>query len=295
MREMVDVLTLSATPIPRTLYLSLTGARDMSVIQTPPRERLPIETYIAQDSDELVREAVLREVNRGGQVFVLHNRVQTIDWMRRRLERLLPGIRVGVGHGQMGEKALAGVMHRFVRGEYDVLLCTTIIESGVDIPNVNTILIDRADRFGMAELYQLRGRVGRGEKKSACVLLRGDTLSETGKQRLALMRETQDGFRLAEEDLKLRGGGELLGTRQSGEEGFRIASLEQTQRMIQMAQDDARLLLDRDGGLGWAAISDLALVDEATIARVSLELGSRGTGRYETLTAIPVDEFIASL
>ena len=221
MREMVDVLTLSATPIPRTLYLSLTGARDMSVIQTPPRERLPIETYIAQDSDELVREAVLREVNRGGQVFVLHNRVQTIDWMRRRLERLLPGIRVGVGHGQMGEKALAGVMHRFVRGEYDVLLCTTIIESGVDIPNVNTILIDRADRFGMADLYQLRGRVGRSKSQAYAYLLlpRHGHLFTTARHRIqAIKRHTSlgAGFKLALRDLEIRGAGNVLGAAQSG-------------------------------------------------------------------------------
>lgn len=221
MREMVDVLTLSATPIPRTLYLSLTGARDLSVIQTPPRERLAIETFIAQDSDDLVREAVLREVNRGGQVFVLHNRVQTIGWMHRRLERLLPGIRVGVGHGQMGEKALAGVMHRFVRGEYDVLLCTTIIESGVDIPNVNTILIDRADRFGMAELYQLRGRVGRSRNQAYAYLLlpRHGHLFTAARQRIqAIKRHTSlgAGFKLALRDLEIRGAGNVLGAAQSG-------------------------------------------------------------------------------
>ena len=221
MREMVDVLTLSATPIPRTLYLSLTGARDMSVIQTPPRERLAIETYIAQDSDELIREAVLREVNRGGQVFFLHNRIQTIQWMRERLERLLPGIRVGVGHGRMTEKALAGVMHRFVRGDYDVLLCTTIIESGVDIPNVNTILIDRADRFGMADLYQLRGRVGRSKNQAYAYLLlpRHGALFNTARRRIsAIKRHTSlgAGFKLALRDLEIRGAGNVLGAAQSG-------------------------------------------------------------------------------
>lgn len=221
MREMVDVLTLSATPIPRTLYLSLTGARDMSLIQTPPRERLAIETYIAQDSDELIREAVLREVNRGGQVFVLHNRIQTIQWMRERLERLLPGIRVGVGHGRMTEKALADVMHRFVRGDYDVLLCTTIIESGVDIPNVNTILIDRADRFGMADLYQLRGRVGRSKNQAYAYLLlpRHGALFNTARRRIsAIKRHTSlgAGFKLALRDLEIRGAGNVLGAAQSG-------------------------------------------------------------------------------
>src|SRR5690606_12009807 len=134
-------------------------------------------------------------------------------------------------------------------GDARLLVATTVIEVGVDVPNATLMVIEQAERFGLAQLHQLRGRVGRGAKKSVCLLLRGDALSETGKQRLSLMRETQDGFRLAEEDLKLRGGGELLGTRQSGEEGFRIADLEQTQRMAQMAQDDARLLLERDGGL----------------------------------------------
>lgn len=221
LRELVDVLTLSATPIPRTLYLSLTGARDLSLIQTPPRERLAIETYIAQDSDELIREAVLREVNRGGQVFVLHNRIQTIQWMRARLERLLPGIRVGVGHGRMTEKALAEVMHRFVRREYDILLCTTIIESGVDIPNVNTILIDRADRFGMAELYQLRGRVGRSKQQAYAYLLlpRHGALFSVARRRIqAIKRHTSlgAGFKLALRDLEIRGAGNVLGAAQSG-------------------------------------------------------------------------------
>ncbi|MDR0993562.1 MAG: transcription-repair coupling factor [Verrucomicrobiota bacterium] len=221
MREMVDVLTLSATPIPRTLYLSLTGARDMSVIQTPPRERLAIETYIAQDSDELIRDAILREVNRGGQVFFLHNRVQSIQWMKKRLEALVPDIRIGVGHGQMSERALADVMHRFVRGDYDLLLCTTIIESGVDIPNVNTILIDRADRFGMADLYQLRGRVGRSKNQAYAYLLlpRHGHLFATARQRISAIRRHSSlgaGFKLALRDLEIRGAGNVLGAAQSG-------------------------------------------------------------------------------
>lgn len=221
LRELVDVLTLSATPIPRTLYLSLTGARDMSLIQTPPRERLAIETYIAQDSDDLLREAILREVNRGGQVFMLHNRVRTIHWMRERLERLLPGIRVGVGHGQMRERQLADIMRRFVRREYDVLLCTTIIESGVDIPNVNTILIDRADRFGMADLYQLRGRVGRSRHQAYAYLLlpRHGALFNAARRRInAIRRHTSlgAGFKLALRDLEIRGAGNVLGAAQSG-------------------------------------------------------------------------------
>ena len=221
LRELVDVLTLSATPIPRTLYLSLTGARDMSLIQTPPRERLAIETYIAQDSDELLREVILREVNRGGQVFLLHNRVRTIEWMRERLARLLPGIRVGVGHGQMKERQLADIMRRFVRREFDVLLCTTIIESGVDIPNVNTILIDRADRFGMADLYQLRGRVGRSRHQAYAYLLlpRHGALFNAARRRISAIRRHTSlgaGFKLALRDLEIRGAGNVLGAAQSG-------------------------------------------------------------------------------
>ena len=221
MRELVDVLTLSATPIPRTLYLSLTGARDMSVIQTPPRDRLAIETYIAQDSDDLIREAILREVNRGGQVFMLHNRIQTIQWMRARLERLLPQLRIGVGHGRMREKSLADVMRRFVRREYDVLLCTTIIESGVDIPNVNTIIIDRADRFGMADLYQLRGRVGRSKNQAYAYLLlpRHGALFNTARRRISAIKRYTSlgaGFKLALRDLEIRGAGNVLGAAQSG-------------------------------------------------------------------------------
>jgi ATP-dependent DNA helicase RecG len=159
------------------------------------------------------------------------------------------GEAVTMVHGQLKPELKDAAMERFASGDAKLLVATTVIEVGVDVPNATLMVIEQAERFGLAQLHQLRGRVGRGEKKSVCLLLRGEGLSETGKQRLALMRETQDGFLLAEEDLRLRGGGELLGTRQSGEEGFRIADLEQTQRMIQMAQDDARLLLDRDGGL----------------------------------------------
>ena len=217
----VDVLTLSATPIPRTLYLSLTGARDMSLVQTPPRERLAIETYVAQDTDELLREAILRELDRGGQVFFLHNRIGTIGRVRERLERLVPRLRIGVGHGRMGERELAGVMRDFVRGRYDLLLCTTIIESGVDIPNVNTILIDRADRFGMADLHQIRGRVGRGRVQAYAYLLlpRHGGLFGAARERIQAIRRTASlgaGYKLALRDLEIRGAGNVLGHAQSG-------------------------------------------------------------------------------
>ncbi len=217
----VDVLALTATPIPRTLYLSLVGARDMSVIQTAPRERLPIETIVCPYSDEVVREAILRELDRGGQVFYLHNRVQTIAHVRERLERLAPEARIAVGHGQMSERHLAAVMRDFARGRTDILLCTTIIESGVDLPNVNTILIERADRFGIADLYQLRGRVGRFKHRAHAYLLlpRHGRLFDSSRRRIEAIRRHSGlgaGFQLALRDLETRGAGNLLGAEQSG-------------------------------------------------------------------------------
>ena len=221
LRELVDVLTLTATPIPRTLYMSLTGAKDMSTIQTPPQERLPIETIVAPNEDEIVRGAILRELNRGGQIFFLHNRVKSIHFVQERLRKLVPEAKIEVGHGQMHEKELAAIMHRFVRGEFDLLLCTTIIESGVDIPNVNTILIDRADRFGMADLYQLRGRVGRYKHQAFAYLLlpRHGRLFDTARKRIGAIKRYSSlgaGFKLALQDLEIRGAGNLLGSQQSG-------------------------------------------------------------------------------
>ncbi len=221
MKQLVDVLTLTATPIPRTLYLSLTGAREISVIQTPPRERQPIETIIARDDDALIRAAILRELNRGGQVYFLYNRVMTIERMAERLRRLAPEVRLGVGHGQMAAGELARVVRDFAAGRLDLLLCTTIIESGMDISNANTIIIDRADRFGMAELYQLRGRVGRANRKAYAYLLlpaHGHLLSDA-RRRLGAIVEYSGagaGFRLALRDLEIRGAGNLLGAAQSG-------------------------------------------------------------------------------
>jgi transcription-repair coupling factor (superfamily II helicase) len=160
LRTEVDVLTMTATPIPRTLYMALTGVRDISQINTPPAERLPVVTHIGPYSPRLVRQAILRELERGGQVFFVHNRVQTIRAMEKHLNNLVPEARVGVAHGQMPEDELSKVMTRFTQGEIDVLLCTSIIESGLDIPNANTLIVDRGDTFGLAQLYQLRGRVG---------------------------------------------------------------------------------------------------------------------------------------
>ncbi len=221
LRRLVDVLTMTATPIPRTLYMSLTGARDMSLLQTPPRERVPIETIVTRNADQVVREAILREVNREGQVFYLHNRVLTIDWARERLERLVPEVRVRVAHGQMRPGELSAIMHGFVAGRFDVLLCTTIIESGVDIPRANTILIDRADRFGIADLYQLRGRVGRSSHRAYAYLLTPShgRVDADARKRIGAVRKYSGlsaGFNLALRDLEIRGAGNLLGTEQSG-------------------------------------------------------------------------------
>ncbi len=221
LRTSVDVLTLTATPIPRTLYMALTGVRDISTISSPPEERLPIVTHIGPYDPKLVRQAIVRELERGGQVFFVHNRVQTIPAMRSHLEKLVPEARIGVGHGQMDESHLAAVMHQFTRGEIDVLLCTSIIESGLDIPNANTLIVDRADAFGLAQLYQLRGRVGRGAQRAYAYLFRHRVKPPTpeGQERLEILAENTQlgsGYAIAMRDLEMRGAGELLGTRQSG-------------------------------------------------------------------------------
>ncbi|MFN2217204.1 MAG: transcription-repair coupling factor, partial [Anaerolineae bacterium] len=221
LRTEVDVLTLTATPIPRTLYMALTGVRDISNLNTPPEERLPIITHVGPYSTKLVRQAILRELERGGQVFFVHNRVQTIDAMRAHIESLVPEARVGVGHGQMPEGQLASVMHQFTAGEIDILLSTSIIESGLDIPNANTLIVDRADTFGLAQLYQLRGRVGRGAMRAYAYFFRHRKLPPTleGQQRLEVIAESTQlgaGYSIAMRDLEIRGAGDLLGTRQHG-------------------------------------------------------------------------------
>lgn len=217
----VDVLTLSATPIPRTLYMALMGARDMSTIDTPPPNRVPVSTTVCAYDERVIRDAIRREMKRGGQVFFLHNRVKSIEQMRTRISELVPEARILVGHGQMEKDDLEVVMHTFVRGEADVLLATTIIETGIDIPNANTILIDRADRFGLADLYQLRGRVGRaGEKAYAILLLPRDMMTAgDARKRIHAIKEYTalgSGFKIAMRDLEIRGSGNLLGTKQSG-------------------------------------------------------------------------------
>jgi transcription-repair coupling factor (superfamily II helicase) len=221
MRQEVDVLTLTATPIPRTLYLSLSGARDMNTIDTPPEYRLPVVTRVVAYDEALIRRAILREMDRAGQVYFVHNRVQGIQQIAKRLCRLVPEADIVVGHGQMEEGKLAEVMTEFASGDHDVLVCTSIIESGIDIPNANTLIVNRADRFGLAQLYQLRGRVGRSTVRAyAYLLFEPDALlNEDAAKRLETIKEASElgaGFRIAMRDLEIRGGGDVLGTRQHG-------------------------------------------------------------------------------
>jgi transcription-repair coupling factor (superfamily II helicase) len=219
-RTEVDVLTLTATPIPRTLYMALTGVRDISIIETPPQERLPIATYVGPYDTDVVRRAIQREVNRGGQVFYVHNRVRSIQSVASRLEALVPETEIAVAHGQMHEKILSDVMEKFSSGDVDVLLATTIIESGLDYPNANTLIVERADRFGLAQLYQLRGRIGRGSQRGYAYFFHPRRrTTEESQQRLLALRETTSqggGFTVALRDLEIRGAGDLLGKQQHG-------------------------------------------------------------------------------
>ncbi len=224
LKKNVDVLTLTATPIPRTLHMSFVGLRDMSIIQTPPKDRLAIQTVVAPYSDRIVRAAIEQEIERGGQIFFVHNRVETIWGVAAHLQQLVPGVRFGVGHGQMPARDLEDVMVKFMRHEYDVLVSTTIVENGLDIPLANTMMIDRADRYGLAELYQLRGRVGRSDRRAYAYLLVDDLseLSEDARKRLAALKEFSElgsGFKIAALDLELRGAGNLLGAEQHGHIG----------------------------------------------------------------------------
>jgi len=221
MRKNVDALALSATPIPRTLHMSLVGLRDMSLIETPPRDRLAIQTVVAPFEEELVQRAIETELAREGQVFFIHNRVESIYSLGAMVAKLVPKARVVVAHGQMGEKELESVMLKFIRDEADVLVATTIVENGLDIPRANTILINRADRLGLAELYQLRGRVGRSSQRAyAYLLVPPETvLSDIARKRLSAMKEFSElgaGFRIAALDLELRGAGNMLGRQQHG-------------------------------------------------------------------------------
>jgi len=230
LRAEVDVLTLTATPIPRTLGMALEGLRDLSVIATAPQRRLAIKTFVRGESSGTIREAVLRELKRGGQVYFLHNEVETIENRRSKLEELIPEARIAVAHGQMPERELEKVMRDFVAQRHNVLLCSTIIETGIDVPSANTIVISRADKFGLAQLHQLRGRVGRSHHQAYAYLLVPDVeaLTKQAQQRLQAIQDMEElgsGFYLAMHDLEIRGAGEVLGENQSGnmmEVGFQL-------------------------------------------------------------------------
>ena len=266
--KLVDILTLSATPIPRTLYLSLVGVKDMSTIETPPLNRLPVETVVCGYDERIIRGAIDRELERQGQVFFLHNRVQTIERVRDRIVDLCPEARVEIGHGQMGADDLEAVMARFVAGRIDVLVCTTIIESGLDIPNANTIIIDRADRFGLADLYQLRGRVGRAEHKAYAYLLLPREMMTIGaaRKRINAIKQYSSlgaGFRIAMRDLEIRGAGSILGTAQSGHiiaVGFDLYCQLLKQAVAQRKGEKLRLRLDVDLDLDFVATNEAEFV-----------------------------------
>ncbi|MEJ5197703.1 MAG: TRCF domain-containing protein, partial [Anaerolineae bacterium] len=282
MRTEIDVLTLTATPIPRTLHMSLTGVRDLSTIETPPEERLPIKTFVGEFDETLVRQAILRELDRNGQVYFVHNRVQGIQQMAARLQKIVPEARIAIGHGQMPERELSRVMLAFAEGEYDVLVCTSIIESGLDIPNCNTIIINRADQFGLAQLYQLRGRVGRSAVRAYAYLLvdKYKTLTEDARRRLEAIQEASElgaGFRIAMQDLEIRGAGELLGTRQHGH--IAAVGFDLYTRLLAQAVAEAKERAARSGeqgagsGLSTAgAASRRNLLEEPIAPAVTLDL-----------------------
>jgi len=280
--KLVDVLTLSATPIPRTLYLSLVGAKDMSTIETPPLNRLPVETVVSAYDERIIRAAIDRELERQGQVFFLHNRVATIERARDRIVHLCPQARVEIGHGQMDADELEAVMSRFIAGKTDVLVCTTIIESGLDIPNANTIIIDRADQFGLADLYQLRGRVGRAEHKAYAYLLLPREMMTIGaaRKRISAIKQYSSlgaGFRVAMRDLEIRGAGSILGTAQSGHivaVGFDLYCQLLKQAVTQLKGEKPRLRLDVDLRLDFVATNEAEFVAPPKLARAVGEADS---------------------
>jgi len=218
---LVDVLTLTATPIPRTLYMSLMGIKEMSIIETPPQDRLPVEVAVSEYSDNLIKKAILFEKDRNGQVFFIHNRIEGIERIAERVSGLVPEVKVAVAHGRMHSRELERIMREFIKGNIDVLVSTVIIESGIDIPNANTLIVNRADMFGLADLYQLKGRVGRFRNKAYGYFLvpRGHVFSKESERRLKALERYKDlgsGFKIAMEDLEIRGAGNLLGREQHG-------------------------------------------------------------------------------
>jgi transcription-repair coupling factor (superfamily II helicase) len=291
--KLVDVLTLSATPIPRTLYLSLVGVKDMSTIETPPPNRLPVETVVSAYDERIIRTAIDRELERQGQVFFLHNRIASIERVCERIVHLCPQARVEIGHGQMDADELEAVMARFIAGKIDVLVCTTIIESGLDIPNANTIIIDRADQFGLADLYQLRGRVGRAEHKAYAYLLLPREMMTVGaaRKRISAIKQYSSlgaGFRIAMRDLEIRGAGSILGTAQSGHiitVGFDLYCQLLKQAVAQLKGQKTGLRLDVDVRLDFVVTNEAEFI-APNVARAS-GLRARGASETHALPCIP--------
>jgi transcription-repair coupling factor (superfamily II helicase) len=271
LRKEVDVLTLSATPIPRTLNQALSGIRDLSTMDTPPEARLPVKTFVSEYSEDLIKEAILREMERGGQIFFLHNRVKTIERTAADLRELVPQARIIIGHGQMPENELEDVMVAFSAGEADVLVCTTIIESGLDLPNVNTLILDRADRFGLSQLYQLRGRVGRGEHRAYAYMLvpKGRRVTEAAERRLQAILEASElgaGFRIAMRDLEIRGAGNLLGSSQSGH--IREVGLDLYSQLLKEAVDELQHERGEEESLVGEFVPDLPRIELPLTAHI---------------------------
>jgi transcription-repair coupling factor (superfamily II helicase) len=293
--KLVDVLTLSATPIPRTLYLSLVGVKDMSTIETPPPNRLPVETVVSAYDERIIRAAIDRELERQGQVFFLHNRVASIERVRDRIVHLCPQARVEIGHGQMDSDELEAVMARFIAGKIDVLVCTTIIESGIDIPNANTIIIDRADQFGLADLYQLRGRVGRAEHKAYAYLLLPREMMTVGaaRKRISAIKQYSSlgaGFRIAMRDLEIRGAGSILGTAPSGHiiaVGFDLYCQLLKQAVAQLKGQKPRLRLDVDVRLDFVVTNEAEFIAPPTKSNGFPGPNAPGVGKAPLPERIP--------
>jgi transcription-repair coupling factor (superfamily II helicase) len=293
--KLVDVLTLSATPIPRTLYLSLVGIKDMSTIETPPLNRLPVETVVCGYDERIIRDAINRELERQGQLFFLHNRVHSIERVREKIVDLCPDARVEIGHGQMEADELETIMARFVAGHIDVLVCTTIIESGLDIPNANTIIIDRADRFGLADLYQLRGRVGRAEHKAYAYLLLPREMMSIGaaRKRINAIKQYSSlgaGFRIAMRDLEIRGAGSILGLAQSGHitaVGFDLYCQLLKQAVAQLKGEKAGLRLEVEIRMDFVATNEADLSERASNAFQTAGLLGKSTSVERVPAFIP--------
>jgi transcription-repair coupling factor (superfamily II helicase) len=292
LRLETDVLTLTATPIPRTLHLSLAGLRDMTLMQTAPRDRSPVLTFVEPWDEALIEEGIARELDRGGQVFFVHNRIETIEAIADRIRRVVPRARVGVGHGQMKDRDLEDVMHRFVAGDVDVLVSTMIVESGLDVPNANTMFVNRADNFGLAQLYQLRGRVGRSHRRAYCYLMVPDAIDPDAERRLQVLEhhtELGSGYRVALKDLELRGAGNLLGPEQSGfvhAVGFDM--------YLRMLEETVRRVMD-GGGRPKLVPSDVSLDLPAYLPDEYIPSQDAKLDVYRRLSALAAPEGIEEL